>query len=86
MREGFAIAEMVFDEEGRPVDYVIREIDRTYERQSGLSPEQVVGRRVTEFLPAIEQRWFDRFGGAVNTGEPARFAYYNVSLDRWFEV
>jgi PAS domain S-box-containing protein len=86
MREGFAIAEMVFDEEGRPVDYVILEIDRTYERQSGLSPEQVVGRRVTELLPAIEQRWFDRFGAVVSTGEPAGFAYYNASLDRWFEV
>ncbi len=22
----------------------------------------------------------------MSTGEPARFAYYNVSLDRWFEV
>jgi PAS domain S-box-containing protein len=86
MREGFAIAEMIFDEEGRPVDYVILEIDRVYERQSGLSPEQVVGRRVIEFLPTVERRWFDRFGGVASTGEPARFAYYNVSLNRWFEV
>lgn len=86
MREGFAIAEMVFDEEGRPVDYVIQEVNRVCERQSGLSPEQVVGRRVTELLPTVERGWFDRFGGVVSTGEPARFACYNVSLDHWFEV
>jgi PAS domain S-box-containing protein len=86
MGEGFAIAEMIFDREGRPVDYVILEINRAYERQSGLRPERVVGRRVTEFLRTVEPVWFERYGDVVSTGEPVRFEDYNGSLDRWFEV
>lgn len=86
MGEGFSIAEMEFDLEGRPVDYVILEINKAYERQTDLRPEKVIGRRVTEFLDRVEPVWFERYGKVVSSGEPQRFEEYNVSLDRWFSV
>ncbi|XMB89988.1 histidine kinase dimerization/phosphoacceptor domain -containing protein [Methanosarcina hadiensis] len=86
MGEGFSIAEMEFDLEGRPVDYVILEINKAYERQTDLRPEKVIGRRVTEFLDRVEPVWFERYGKVVSSGEPKRFEEYNVSLDRWFSV
>jgi PAS domain S-box-containing protein len=86
MGEGFAIAEMEFDLKGKPVDYVILEINQAYEKQSGLSPEQVLGKRVTEFLDIVEPAWFEHYGKVVLSGEPQRFEEYNASLNRWFSV
>ncbi len=86
MGEGYAVAEMVFDRDLRPVDYIILEVNQAYERQSGLRSDQVVGRRVTEFLHTVEPVWFERFGGVVRAGKPVRFEEYNAALDRWYSV
>ncbi|MDR7866845.1 MAG: PAS domain S-box protein [Sporomusaceae bacterium] len=86
MNEGFAIIEMVFDDDGRPVDYIMRELNPAWERQAGISKERILGKRVTEFLPVVEPVWFERYGEVVTSGEAKIFEEYNVSLDRWYEV
>jgi PAS domain S-box-containing protein len=84
--EGFAVAEMEFDPAGKPVDYLILEINQAYERQAGLGPEHVLGKRATEFLEGVESVWLERYGKVVSSGEPQRFKEYNAFLGRWFSV
>jgi PAS domain S-box-containing protein len=69
--EGFCVVEMVFDEDGRAVDYRFLEANSAFERHTGL--KNAVGRTAREMVPALEAHWFEAYGGVARTGEPRRF-------------
>jgi PAS domain S-box-containing protein len=80
------ICELIRDEQGRPVDSLILEVNPAYEQQTGLRRAEVAGRRIKEILPVVEQSWLDRYGEMVRTGKAIHFEEYNAGLDRWFDV
>jgi PAS domain S-box-containing protein len=86
IEEGIQICEIVFDEEGHPVDHIILEVNHAFEKYSGLRHEQIIGRRIKEILPIVEQTWLDHYAEVVRTGKVARFEEYNASLDKWLDV
>jgi len=89
MINGFAYHKMVFDDHGKPIDYIFLEINPAFERLTGLKKEEVVGRRVTEVIPGIEQDkagWIETYGGVTLTREPIKFENYSEALKRWFSI
>ncbi len=82
--EGFCIVEMLFDARGKPVDFRFEEVNPSFETQSGL--RQVVGKRIRELVPEIEDVWFEIYGKVAQTGEPIRQTSESPALNRWFEV
>ena len=86
MGEGTQLCELILDERGHPADVLVCDVNPAYERHSGIRREQVVGRRIKEILPVVEQAWLDRYGELVRTGTTSHFEEYNASLGKWFEV
>lgn len=86
MGEGFAVAEMIFDQDGQPMDYIILDINHAYEELTGLDRDKVLGRRITEILLFVEPIWFERYAEVVRSGQPRRFEEYDNPQDRWVEV
>jgi len=89
MEDGSALHEIVLDEEGTPVDYVFLDMNQSFERQTGLQREAVIGRRVTEVLPGIVDDptdWIGRYGRVALEGDPTRFESYASPLRRWYRV
>src|SRR5205085_3372259 len=84
MDEGYCVIEVLFDEQQRPIDYRFIEVNRAFEVQSGL--RDVVGRRMLEFVPSIEEHWLANYGQVALTGESIRFANEYKTLNRWFDV
>lgn len=82
--EGFCLIEMVFDENGKPVDYRFLETNSAFEKQTGLIDAQ--GKRMRELAPELEKYWFETYGRVSLTGEPVRFQYHAGQLNRWYEV
>ena len=83
VESAFAIVEVKFDSEDRPVDYRFLEANPAFERQAGVN---LRGKWVTEFAPDLEQFWFDTYGHVARTGEPATFENYAEAFKRWFDV
>lgn len=79
----FAIVEVKFDPEDRPVDYRFVEANPAFERQAGVN---LRGKWVTEFAPDLERFWFETYGHVARTGEPANFENYAKAFGRWFDV
>lgn len=79
----FAIVEVKFDGDDRPVDYRFVEANPAFERQAGVN---LRGKWVTEFAPDLERFWFDAYGHVAKTGEPASFENYAAAFERWFDV
>lgn len=86
MTEGFALHEIVLDENGVPCDYKFLEVNPSFERLTGLKRGEIVGRLVREVLPGDDPAWIEAYGRVALTGEPVRFENYSVTLGRWFEV
>ncbi|MDM8520428.1 PAS domain-containing protein [Anaerolineales bacterium HSG6] len=86
MLNGFALHEIIVDEDGKPCDYRFIEINPTFQTMTGITPEMVIGKRVLEALPGTKQYWIDIYGKVALTGEPIRFENYAEALDKHFEV
>ncbi|PYS87963.1 MAG: hypothetical protein DMF62_10970, partial [Acidobacteria bacterium] len=84
MDEGYCIIEMIFDDNEKPIDYRFIEINPAFEQQSGLN--DVVGRRMLEFVSEIEDHWLTNYGQVAVTGQPVRFTGEYKGLHRFFEV
>jgi len=84
MDEGFCIIEVIFDDDGKPVDYRFLEVNAAFERQTGL--HDVVGKRIRELAPSNETYWFEIYGKIALTGEPAHFENEAKALNRCYEV
>jgi signal transduction histidine kinase/CheY-like chemotaxis protein len=85
MEEGYCIIKVLFDGNNKAVDYRFLEVNPAFERQSGM--HGVVGKRVRERYPDLEQHWFDAYGKVALTGTPVRFADKAKAIgNRWFEI
>jgi PAS domain S-box-containing protein len=82
--EGFALEELVYDANGEIADIIFREVNRSYERQGGLT--NVLGKSIREVLPNMEQHWKDVYAQVARTGEPVRLINYAQDVDRWFDT
>ncbi len=83
--EGFCIIEMMFDQNGEPVDYRFLETNPAFEKHTGL--HEATGKRMRELAPNHDAHWFEIYGKVALTGEPVRFVNEAKALDdRWFDV
>jgi PAS domain S-box-containing protein len=84
MTAGFAVHEMIYDEAGKPEDYRFLQVNPAFEQLTGLSAGGIIGRTVTEVLPATEPHWIETYGTVAQTGEPVEFESYSKELGKYF--
>jgi PAS domain S-box-containing protein len=80
--EGFCLIELIYDENEKAVDYRFLEVNRVFERQTGL--ENAAGKLGSEILPNTELHWLEPYQRVVQTGEPQRVENYNQDTERWY--
>ncbi len=86
MIAAFALHEMVYDQNGDPVDYRFLEINPAFEKLTGLRAENLVGRTVLNVLPDTEQYWIETYARVAETGEPIAFQNFSKELGKYFDV
>ncbi len=84
MSTAFCIIEVIFDHNGKPLDYRHLDVNRTFELHTGLS--DAAGKTALQLIPDLEYAWIERYAQVVLTGEPARFIQPAEAIGRWFEV
>jgi PAS domain S-box-containing protein len=82
--DGFCLQQMIFDAEGRPVDYRFLETNAAFEEQTGL--KDAMGKTARELVPSLDESWFQLYGKVALTGESVRFENHAAAMGRWFEV
>jgi PAS domain S-box-containing protein len=85
MSEVLLVIELIHDKEGKPVDFVVRDINKAILRQTGKTREEVINRTGKEFLGYIEQYLLDTFDRIAKTGNPEYFTYYGKTVGKWYE-
>ncbi len=83
---GFALHEIILDDEGKPCDFRFLEVNPAFEVLTGLKADNLIGKTFREALPGGEQHWIDTYGEVVITGKGINFENYSKVLDKYFHV
>ncbi len=86
MFDGFALHEMIFDASGNGVDYRYLAVNPAFEKITGYTANKVVGRKVSEIFPHLQNNWIEKYEKVVTTGVPTKFIDHTIELDKYFEV
>lgn len=87
MLDGFAHCRMLFDEQGRPQDFIYLQVNDAFERLTGL--KDVVGRKVTEVIPGIREahpELFEVYARVAATGHPEKLELEFKPLGIWLSL
>lgn len=84
---GYAYHRIICDTEGKPCDYEYLEVNAAFEEYTGMKGNDIVGKKVTDVIPGIENDEFDWIGVygniALNGGE-AEFDRFSEPLNKYF--
>ncbi len=86
MSEGFALYELLYDDQGQPSDWRVLEVNDAYTRHTGLAREQIAGRRISEMFPDALPEYLPRFAEVVATQTPAEFETFAEAVGRYQHV
>lgn len=86
MISAFSYYRMIYDENGRPVDYVFLAVNRAFEEEAGARREDILGKNVRSVYPETEPFWIESFGRVAKTGVSERLSNYSAALGKWYCV
>lgn len=89
MMNAFAYHKIVLDESDNPIDYIFLEVNEAFEELLALKREDIIGKKVTEIIPGIQEtgfNWIRTYGSVAFTGESIKFEQYQEQLQRWYTV
>jgi len=84
MLDGFALHEIICDEDNNPIDYIFLEVNRAYEKLTGLKKEMIIGKTVKQLMPGLEDYWIQNYGRVALTGEIFEFENYSKDLNKYY--
>jgi PAS domain S-box-containing protein len=86
MTEGFALHEILFDQQGLPCDYRFLAVNLAFERLTGLKADTLVGKSQRQVLPAEGPFWLETYCKVAQTGKAIHFEHDSPQLRRHFGV
>lgn len=86
MIQGFCIIEVIFDANGKGIDYIFLEANPVFETQTGL--KNAIGRRMSDLQPAHETYWYEVYGEVLRTRKSVHFENEASALKGgiWYDV
>ncbi len=83
MDQGYCVIEVIFNAQQRAIDFRYLEANPAFEKQTGL--HGIVGKRIREVVPDLDEHWFDTYGKVATTGQSVRFLNEAKAMGRWFD-
>ena len=85
LEEGFILARVVRDADGRICDWRYEEVNDAWYSLVGIERGTAIGKTMRDLFPGIEDVWVNEFAEVVDTGEAKRFTRQFGGLDRWYD-
>jgi len=89
MMDGFALHEIVLNDEDKPVDYIFLEANHAFEQLTGLERKNIIGKKATQVIPGIRNDpadWIGKYGEIALTGKEIRFEQSVETINKWYAV
>jgi PAS domain S-box-containing protein len=86
MTEGVALHDVVYDDSGKAVDYVIMDVNPSFERIISLSKNQAIGKRASELYGTGKPPYLDVYAEVALSGKPTSFETYLPPMKKHFSI
>jgi HD-GYP domain-containing protein (c-di-GMP phosphodiesterase class II) len=86
MHSAFALKEILYNDEGEPIDYKILEVNPAFEELVGKPAQVLEGRSCREASPLFQESHIEEYARVADGGEPIRFEDFYASVDKHLEV
>ncbi|MCE5272241.1 PAS domain S-box protein [bacterium] len=86
MSEGLCLHDLVLDENGRPVDYRLLDVNPMFETITGLKKSEVVGRLGSAVYGTEVVPYLDVYARVAMGGSPTVFETYFPPMDKYFNI
>lgn len=86
---GYAYHRIICNELGVPCDYEFIEVNDAFEKFTGLSAKQVIGKKITDIIPDIDKTefdWIGFYGDVALNGIEKEIEQFSLALDRYYKV
>ncbi len=82
--DGYCVIEMIYDADGKAIDYRFIEINSAFEKHTGL--HHALGKTILQMVPNHDAYWFETYGRVAQTGESIRFEDAATAMHRYYSV
>ncbi len=86
MNEGVCLHELIYDTQGKEVDYRAINVNPAYESILGINKEEALRHKASELYKAGEPPYLDIFANVARTGKPVTFETYFPPLRKHFKI
>ncbi len=86
MTEGVALHELIFDDRGQEVDYRIVSVNPTFEKQTGISPDRIIGQLATQAYETDPPPYLETYAQVAKSGQPCTFEAFFPPIQRYFHI
>ena len=86
MTSGFALHEIICNEQGAPVNYRYLELNPAFTKLTGVPATALLGKTIREVLPDTEDYWIEIFGKVALTGESIAYENYSRELGKYYDT
>ncbi|MDQ7097132.1 diguanylate cyclase [Desulfosporosinus sp. PR] len=86
LSDAFSYQSIICDELGNPVDFRFINVNRSFEKMTGLKLKDIVGKTATEVFPGVNQAIVKICGRVALTGEPLLFNTFSSALNKYLEI
>lgn len=86
---GYAYHKMLFDLQGKAVDYIFIDVNNAFEKMTGLDSDKIIGKKITEVIPNIGDDafdWIEFYGDVIANNQKQEFTRYAEDFGRWFKI
>ncbi len=83
---GFGLYELVLDDNGQPVDYIIRDANLQLLKARNMSFEDVINKRGSEVFEYCTDKWKEKIAKVALTGGVGKSIEYVHSQDKYYEL
>ena len=84
--DAISLNEIMTDEEGKPWNYRLLEVNRAYEKLTGKERKELVGKTALELFPGEDFLLFDLYHSIATSGESKRFVHSSLEKGTVWDV
>jgi len=86
MVEGVALHEIVYDKAERPVDYIITDVNPSFEKITGLSRDKALGQRASVLYGIGDAPFLEIYAKVASSGKSESFETYFEPMRKHFSI
>jgi signal transduction histidine kinase len=86
LTDGFAHCELIYDDNGDPIDYRILDVNPIYEIQTGIPAKDIIGKKALDVFPVMKPSWIKICADVALKQNTYSFVDYNSTTNKYYET